>query len=392
MKKFLTRTALTGVLAATAMAASATSVNADQVFVDDVIIQQSLCVGFDCVNGESFGFDTLRLKENNLRIHFDDTSNSASFPNNDWRILVNDTSNGGGNYFAIEDSTAGRQVFRVDAGAPSNSLRIDSAGDVGIGADNPVVELHVRDGDSPTLRLEQDGSAGFTAQTFDLVANEANFFIRDVTNGSQLPFRIKPGADTDALFIAANNNVGVGTDNPGAALHVRGTDGATSLKVEEVGSAGYREMLNLTNNGGSWITMTNSATTRNWYLVHEDTAPQRFIIDTDDTAGPEFLLTGDGDLTIRGELTTAGSCSIGCDRVFADDYELASISDHEAAMWNNGYLPGVGPTAEDGPFNVSQKMGGMLNELEHAHIYIAQLNARVNELEAAILASAADSQ
>ena len=62
--------------------------------LDDVIISFSLCVGNDCVNGESFGFDTIRLKENNLRIHFQDTSNSASFPTNDWRIVINDSSNG----------------------------------------------------------------------------------------------------------------------------------------------------------------------------------------------------------------------------------------------------------------------------------------------------------
>ena len=59
---------------------------ADQVFTDDVIIQNSLCVGLDCVNGENFGFDTLRLKENNLRINFDDTSTSGSFPKNDWQF------------------------------------------------------------------------------------------------------------------------------------------------------------------------------------------------------------------------------------------------------------------------------------------------------------------
>jgi hypothetical protein len=59
---------------------TASSVNAAQVFTTDVIVQGSECVGFDCATSESFGSDTLRLKENNLRIHFDDTSSSASFP------------------------------------------------------------------------------------------------------------------------------------------------------------------------------------------------------------------------------------------------------------------------------------------------------------------------
>ena len=98
-----------------------------------VIVSGSICVGFDCVNGESFGFDTGRYKENNLRVHFDDTSSSASFPRNDWRIVINDSSNGGANYFAIEDSSAGRVPFKVEAGAPTNSLIVEDSGDIGIG-------------------------------------------------------------------------------------------------------------------------------------------------------------------------------------------------------------------------------------------------------------------
>ena len=38
---------------------------ADQVILDDLVVDGSICVGQDCVNGESFGFDTIRLKENN---------------------------------------------------------------------------------------------------------------------------------------------------------------------------------------------------------------------------------------------------------------------------------------------------------------------------------------
>ncbi|MEL7061874.1 MAG: hypothetical protein AAGN46_17745, partial [Acidobacteriota bacterium] len=66
----------------------------DFVVMDDLIVDGSQCVGFDCVNGESFGFDTLRLKENNLRIAFDDTSTAGSYPRRDWQILANDSANG----------------------------------------------------------------------------------------------------------------------------------------------------------------------------------------------------------------------------------------------------------------------------------------------------------
>jgi hypothetical protein len=224
------------VLATAASVSAPTATLADQVFYDDVIIVASLCVGQDCVNGESFGFDTLRLKENNLRVHFQDTSNSASFPTNDWRIVVNDSTNGGSNYWAIEDSNAGRQVFRLTAGAPVNSLVVDAQGEVGLGTLTPVVELHVVDGDTPTLRLEQDGSNGFTPQTWDIAGNESNFFVRDATNGSLLPFKIVPSAPTNSLYVSADGDVGLGTSSPDTQLHLRGS-GAVVARFEDVATS-----------------------------------------------------------------------------------------------------------------------------------------------------------
>src|SRR5262249_25984810 len=177
---------------------------ADMVIPDDLIVQGSTCIGLDCVNNENFGFDTLKLKENNLRIFFEDTSVSAGFPTNDWRVIINDSASGGANFFAIEDSTAVRQVFRVDAGARATSIRVDSAGRAGFGTAAPLLITHARSGDTPGHRLEQDGSGGFTPQTWDVAGNEANFFVRDLTGGSRLPFRIPPRATTSSIHIAAN--------------------------------------------------------------------------------------------------------------------------------------------------------------------------------------------
>ena len=142
----------------------------DQVIADDLIVTGSNCVGFDCVNGEVFGTSTIVLKENNLRIRFHDTSNSGSFPSNDWEIQANSQSNGGGNYFSIVDIDGGRTPFTIEAGAPSNSLYVDDAGNLGLGTSTPVVEVQVVDGDSPTMRLEQNGSSGFTTYSSSLAA------------------------------------------------------------------------------------------------------------------------------------------------------------------------------------------------------------------------------
>ncbi len=56
----------------------------DQVIADDLIVSGGACIGFDCESDEDFEFDTLRLKENNTRIAFEDSSAMGSFPSNDW--------------------------------------------------------------------------------------------------------------------------------------------------------------------------------------------------------------------------------------------------------------------------------------------------------------------
>src|SRR5687767_11994604 len=105
---------------------------ADQVIPDDLITQGSACVGLDCVDNESFGFDTIRLKENNTRIKFDDTSMSTGFPSTDWQLTANDSASGGASKFSIEDITAATVPFTVLGAAPTNSLFVGSTGKVGL--------------------------------------------------------------------------------------------------------------------------------------------------------------------------------------------------------------------------------------------------------------------
>ena len=207
-----------------------------------------MCVGIDCVSGESFGFDTIRLKENNLRIKFQDTSTTASFPGNDWQITANDSSSGGSNHFAIDDIDGGRSPFKIAAGARTNSLFVDGGGRIGFGTSTPVASLHSVTGNTPTLRLEQDGSSGFTPQTWDIAGNEANFFVRDATNGSTLPFRIEPGAPTSSLHIDSSGNIGLGTGSASEVLHL--VDNNESPKIRLSGTFDW--LLGYNHNNGDF--------------------------------------------------------------------------------------------------------------------------------------------
>ncbi len=368
--------------AAVLAVSAASAASADIIQNDDVIIFFSLCVGNDCVNGESFGFDTLRLKENNLRIHFNDTSSSASFPTNDWRIIANDSSNGGSNYLAFEDSDAGTQPFRVDAGAGNNALRVESGGNVGIGTSNPAVNAHVVDGNSPTLRLEQDGSSGFTPQTWDLAGNEANFFIRDVTNGSQLPLRIQPGSTNgNSIYITSGGRTVLGGTGTRSGANDR-------LTIYRPSSERFYGISIVDGSGGNNWRMVADADNDAFFFGVQGSACGELRIVKDggvELCGDVTVGTGGGgNLTVNGQVFTAvgNTCEMGCDRVFDPDYDLPTIEEHAAYMFENRHLEHVGPTDEGGSINMTGHMTGMLNHLETAHIYIAQLNDRITELEA----------
>jgi len=352
----------------------------DQYVADDMIVDGSLCVGNDCLNGENFGFDTVRLKENNLRIHFDDTSTISSYPRNDWRLIVNDSTDGGGNYFSIEDSTGARRVFTVEAGAPAHSLYVDSHGDIGVNTSVPYYEIHIVDGDSPTVRLDQDGSYGWTPQKWDITGNESNFFIRDATHASRLPFRIEPGSPTNTLFLRSNGNVGIGTGAPASNLEIETTGTDAELRLDR------------TDSGAAWVMAAKGDRT--------------FTIGLPDGGGTFLTLHSTGALSADGPVN--GLSDRNAKQGFAP-VDRASLLGRLAALdiaeWS--YIsegPGVrhvGPTAQDfraafglgdddTHISLSDLSGVALAAIQELHLRlqqrdreIAELRRRLEALEAA---------
>ncbi len=241
------------------------------VITGDQSIRNSLCVGFDCIDNEIYGFDTIRLKENNLRIKFDDTSAAAGFAANDWELTANGQNSGDPSYFSITDSTAANRPFTVEAGAGADALYVENGGQIGIGTSQPAVEIHVVDGDTPTFRLDQGPDGGFAPQIWDVAGNESNFFIRDVTNASALPFRIKPGAPSNSLYVTADGDIGVGTSAPSKRFHMR----------TEAGSVGF--------------ILDKGATNEQWKFV---------------SRGDDFQISKVGTGTVQLEVTDAGAFNI----------------------------------------------------------------------------------
>ena len=359
---------------------------ADFLHNEDVLIDGSLCVG-DCAGGSGFPFDSeLILRGPVLRLLFADVGDNSSV---DWLIQVNSKSSSGGpfaNYFAIRNLSEPAIPFRIDSGAPHNALRIDAQGDVGLGTSNPRMNLHIADGNTPAIRLEQTGSAGFTPRKWDIAANEFSFFIRDATKPSTLPFRIRPGAPTNALHIGADGDVFIGLDPQSK------TAPSGDLVVGGAG-AKYMDLVS-TNNVRTWYRMISDSENRRLVAMDSGGSIKTQMVFNDNRirfGGPSFrgfnlwATIDSSGITTRGPTCKPGPCDAVFDR---DVYEAPSIKAHAALMWESGYLPGVGPTVPGASVNLSQKLGGILNELEHAHIYIEQLDqqtATLAEQNAALL-------
>ncbi len=192
----------------------------------------------------------------------------------------------------------------------------------------------------------------------------------------------------DIFTILGNGDVGIGTAAPLGNLDINSGAADTTLllnntsaqwELKSKASTGRLNFKNLTLGGVPFKLGPNSVNG----LLSVGTMANDLV----EVRG-ELMVEGDVDVT--GMLTTGGpTCGGGCDAVFGTDYDLPTIEEHAAQMYANSYLPEIGPTVPKAAINVSERMGTMLNELEKAHIYIAQQetrlktqNARLERLEA----------
>jgi len=331
----------------------------------DGVIRNALCVGFDCPDSPAFGDSSVLMMENNNRIKFGDTSVSP-FPNNDWEIEANSSLSGGLSYLGFNDcgnadndgGCATDLVFAVEAGARQNALYVESDGDVGVGTSNPALDLHIVTGNTPAIRLEQDGSSGFTPQIWDIAGNEANFFVRDVTNGSTLPFRIEPGTASSMVYLDSNERVGIGTAAPTDMLHVRSTAGVASLLVEEASAtAATRTVMTARNNGQTRFVIHNTAAAvpaaGGYFFAQFDNG--RFVI-RPSGGGAGFFMDENGNITAEADLTVTGTFSNPSSRTLKENFRpldpqqvLARFVEVPITEWSykGEQMRHVGPVTED---------------------------------------------
>ena len=235
-----------------------------------------------------------------------------------------------------------------------------------MGTSTPVVCLHCKEGNTPTLRLEQDGSSGFTPQVWDVAGNETNFFIRDATNGSTLPFRIRPSAPTSSIDLAGDGDIGLGTASPDARLHIDTNGGEPSFLINNDGSAGTQFTVaedggvgigtdapvrtleisgagNFDTVGAPTIGLTNTVAARTWSLnvtdtsdgilqIAEGASSHVLILPTSGFMGLGIVPTAPIHHVSGAQLTAAGVWTIASSRAFKQDISDLSTAEATEAL------------------------------------------------------------
>ena len=298
------------------------------------------CIGPSCDGTEPFEQGPLRLKWSEPDILFEDSSTSTGISGNDWRLVINDFTT---TKFAVQDIDGGTIPFTIEGGVPTNTLWLDSSGDIGIGTSLPQSDLHVVSNDTPGFMLQQVGGMG--NQRWEMAGNEEVFFVRDADSDT-LPFVIEDQAPDDALVIVQSGNVGIGYGTPSAPLHLLRNDNTARLLIEDTGASGAQELFKLSNNGGSYFTFENTNAGTTWFFTHENSAPNRFIIADAVADGPEFTLTAEGNVTIPGSFISGSTTLNVPDYVFEADYALRPLAEVAAFIDTNKHLPDV-PSAAD---------------------------------------------
>lgn len=186
----------------------------------------------------------------------------------------------------------------------------------------------------------------------------------------------------DALHVAVTGDVGVGTSTPVEKLHVMDGD----LRVEQT-VPGTSAVLKFATADSLWEIKQNGDTGRLTFFSPgggATTASFKFARQAQENLFRVGILAGD-TVDINGKLVINGT-DVTPDYVFDSGYQLMSIEEHAEEMWKNKHLPSL-PGAQENEkhgVDVVRHQYGVLEELEIAHIYIAQLNDMVKELRAEV--------
>ena len=283
---------------------------------------------------------------------------------------------------SLSTETSALAFWTRNAGTMGERMRIDGSGNMGIGVSNPGFKLDVN-GTVNAAAFKGDGSQ------LTGIGGTGDWY------GSH-----PPSVSGD---LWRSGNIGVGVSNPSARL---------DLVAEDANGNGPTAVLELSHFANppadgiaSRIQMITSSAPGSYrdaaYIdaimnsLSAQTSALAFWTRNAGTMGERVRITGSGKVGIgtanpSGLLDVNGTIyqrgiRLHADYVFEPDYRLESIEDHSDFMWKNRHLKAIPKATRDDEGKEILEFGsqnrGIVEELEKAHIYIARLNSRIDELE-----------
>ncbi|APE42550.1 hypothetical protein BOO69_03295 [Sulfitobacter alexandrii] len=338
-------------------------------------IRSFLCVGPGCIDPENPQGDELRLKGNSVRLHFEDDSDVAGLPTNDWRIVINDTFGGGESYFSINDASAGLTPFRVDAGAPTNALKVNAAGNLGLGTALPQQNLHIVGSGEAGIRFEEFSGGAFA---WELRGNSAGFYLFD-PQSSGIPFEVRGGAPNGAFLIDSVGFTGIGTRNPEEKLHiVTTTPNTDSFALFDAQGPGSDSAFRIRQNGlipTTWEFRNQQTSGRLNVGIAGGNTPFKI----DNLAANNLLRLGRNgrpdEVVVTGTLVVNNTDMNVPDYVFEPGYDLPTLAEVDAFIADNGHLPGVPSAAEvaESGLDMTRMQMAQLEKIEELTLHVIDL-------------------
>jgi hypothetical protein len=261
-----------------------------------------------------------------------------------------------------------------------NRVKITANGDVGIGTDNPTENLDV----NGNIKIE-DGYLLFTRQNYisSIYTSGNNIGISNAAQGA-IEFSTNPTQGTQILqaIIDKDGNFGIGTSSPERILHIRGSN--PRILIEATSS---NPEINFKSAGDAatdiWAIYKNSSTGD----LHFYQNGNKLTLQKNTGNVGIGTTTPQGKLDVNGAIYQRGGV-LHADYVFEDNYQLETIEEHAEFMWKNKHLPAIPKATVDANgleiVEVGSHRKGIVEELEKAHIYISQLEKKINEQSAII--------
>jgi len=210
------------------------------------------------------------------------------------------------------------------------------------------------------LFTDTSGGSPFNTNDWSIgvnISTSPTFNLQDRTHNI-FPWKIESMAPDNSFYMDFLGRIGLGTDSPEAALHVKREETGTLkcrvyIEATNAGTA-VRKLLHLKNKGAARLEFENSDSGVKWIL--NPNAVDNFMITRIGSPGPDFVVKQNGDVTVRRNVTCV-SLNQTSSRATKENFEpinkhevLEKLADLEVEGWNYKTDPAqrhIGPMAED---------------------------------------------